>query len=39
MDRFEYKVAVYDTKGVFGGKVDPSQIESYFNSMGSEGWS
>ena len=38
MDRFEYKVVVYDTKGVFGGKVDPSQIESYFNSMGSEGW-
>ena len=38
MDSFEYKVSVYDTEGVFGGKVDPSQMERQLNLLGSEGW-
>ena len=38
MDRFEYKVVVYDTKGFFGGNVEKDQLEDQFNRFGSEGW-
>ncbi len=38
MDRFEYKVVAYDTKGFWGGNVDPTQLENQFNAMGNEGW-
>ena len=38
MDVFEYKVVVYDTKGFFGGNVEPNRLESHFNYLGNEGW-
>ena len=38
MENFEYKVVVYDTKGLFGGCVESNQLESKLNLLGSEGW-
>ena len=38
MNKYEYKVVVYDTKGVFGGKVDSKQLEAQLNMLGYEGW-
>ncbi len=38
MDKYEYKVVVYDTKGFFGGKVEVEQIENQLNLLGSNGW-
>jgi hypothetical protein len=38
MDKFEYKVIVYDTKGVFGGDVEAHQIENNLNVLGNDGW-
>ena len=37
MDKFEYKVVAYDTKGFFGGNVVPHQIENQLNQLGNEG--
>lgn len=34
MQKFENKVVVYDTKGFWGGNVDPSQLENLFLVMG-----
>ncbi len=38
MEHFEYKVVVYDTKGLWGGIVEPNQLETRLNLLGSEGW-
>ena len=38
MENFEYKVVVYDTKGVFGGKVESNQLENNLNLLGNDGW-
>ena len=38
MDRFEYKVFAYDTKGFFGGSVEVEQLEEQLNLFGEEGW-
>ncbi len=38
MERYEYKVVTYDTKGFFGGKVDVGQLEYQLNLIGDEGW-
>ena len=38
MDRFEYKVLAYDTKGFFGGSVEVEQLEEQLNLLGEEGW-
>ena len=38
MDIFEYKVASYDTKGLFGGTVETNQLENQLNLLGGEGW-
>ena len=38
MEKFEYKVVLYDTKGFFGGKVESNQIENHFNFLGNDGW-
>lgn len=38
MEKFEYKVVVYDTKGFWGGKVEVLQIENQLNQLGNEGW-
>ena len=38
MNRFEYKVVTYDTKGICGGKVDPRDLESQLNQLGNAGW-
>lgn len=38
MDKFEYKVVTYDTKGFWGGTVEVHQIENQLNLLGSEGW-
>jgi len=38
MIKYEYKVLKFDVKGIFGGKVDLSDIESQLNRLGAEGW-
>ena len=38
MNRYEYKVVAYDTKGFFGGKIDSGELESRLNRLGDEGW-
>ncbi len=38
MDRFEYKVVTFDTKGFFGGNVEVDQIVYQLNLLGEEGW-
>ena len=38
MENFEYKVVVYDTKGFWGGSVEPSQLEDRLNQLGRDGW-
>lgn len=38
MKQYEYKVFTYDTKGVFGGKIDQSELESRLNMFGNDGW-
>ena len=38
MNRYEYKVVAYDTKGLFGGKIDSEDFESQLNRLGDEGW-
>ena len=38
MNRYEYKVVAYDTKGLFGGKIDSGEFESQLNQLGNEGW-
>lgn len=38
MSGFENKVVAYDTKGFWGGNVDPSQLENRFILLGDEGW-
>ena len=38
MDKYEYKVIAYDTKGLFGGKVDSRELESQLNQFGNDGW-
>lgn len=38
MEKFEYKVVVYDTKGFWGGKVEVQQIENQLNQLGNDGW-
>ena len=38
MDNFEYKVAVYDTKGFWGGDVDSNRFEKQLNLLGNDGW-
>ena len=37
MEHFEYKVAVYDTKGFWGGTVEVHQIENQLNQLGNDG--
>ena len=38
MEKFEYKVVNYDTKGFWGGCIDTNQLESQLNLLGCEGW-
>lgn len=38
MEKFEYKVAVYDTKGFWGGDVDSNRFEKQLNLLGNDGW-
>ena len=38
MEKFEYKVVIYDTKGFFGGKVNENQLENQLNYFGNYGW-
>ena len=38
MEAFEYKVAVYDTKGFWGGSVESNQLEYQLDLLGLEGW-
>lgn len=38
MEKFEYKVVSYDTKGFWGGDVEVNQIENYINLIGNDGW-
>lgn len=37
-DRFEYKTLYTDTKGFFGGKVDPAAFQYELNELGKQGW-
>lgn len=38
MEKFEYKVDVYDTKGFFGGRVEANQLVNQLNLIGNDGW-
>ena len=38
MDNYEYKVVVYDTKGLWGGSVEANQPENQLNLLGRDGW-
>ena len=38
MEKFEYKVVTYDTKGFWGGNVEVNQIENQLNLLGNDGW-
>ncbi len=38
MEKFEYKVVTYDTKGFWGGTVETRQIEEKLNLLGDDGW-
>ena len=38
MNKYEYKVFTYDTKGVFGGKIDSRELENKLNQLGNQGW-
>ena len=38
MEKFEYKVVTYDTKGFWGGTVEICQIEKKLNLLGDDGW-
>ncbi|MBO4627964.1 MAG: DUF4177 domain-containing protein [Lachnospiraceae bacterium] len=38
MAKYEYKVLTYDTKGIWGGKVETQQVESQLNQLGDDGW-
>ena len=38
MEKFEYKVVVYDTKGFWGGSVEVNQFESKLDLLGANGW-
>ena len=38
MEKYEYKVVTYATKGFWGGNVETKQIENQFNQLGNEGW-
>lgn len=38
MEKFEYKVVVYDTKGLLGGIVETDQLENQLNHLGNDGW-
>ncbi len=38
MDKYEYKVMVYNTQGFFGGNVEVGQIEDQLNLLGDGGW-
>lgn len=38
MDKYEYKVVAYDTKGFWGGNVEINQIENQLNQFGDCGW-
>ena len=38
MEKFEYKVVVYDTKGFFGGSVEANKLESQLDLLGHDGW-
>ena len=38
MEKYEYKIVTYDTKGFFGGTVEISPIEKELNLLGDRGW-
>ena len=38
MEKYEYKVVTFDTKGFWGGIVETMQIEDQFNLLGDDGW-
>jgi hypothetical protein len=35
---YEYKIVKIDGEGFFGGKVDLTELEEHFNTLGREGW-
>ena len=38
MEKYEYKIVTFDTKGFWGGNVETIQIENQFNLLGNDGW-
>lgn len=36
--KWEYKTFIFRTKGIFGGKVDPTEFDALLNELGREGW-
>ena len=38
MDKFEYKVVTFETKGFWGGNVEVSKVETRLDQLGNDGW-
>ncbi len=38
MEKFEYKVVTFDTKGFWGGTVEARPVEEQLNQLGNDGW-
>ncbi|MAJ43465.1 MAG: hypothetical protein CMF96_01805 [Candidatus Marinimicrobia bacterium] len=36
--KFEYKIIINDTKGIFSKKVNKLEIENDYNKYGKDGW-
>ena len=36
--QWEYKTIKLGTKGLLGGKLDESELDSFMNRLGSQGW-
>ncbi len=38
MEKYEYRVVTFDTKGFWGGDVETLQIQDQLNLLGNDGW-
>lgn len=38
MEKFEYQVTTYETKGFWGGSVEKHALEDELNHLGNGGW-
>ena len=38
MKKYEYKTIIFETKGMFGGKIDADSFNQELNGFGRDGW-